>query len=109
MLESVVTGPVLLLPASSYRLLDSVAGNPVVAANVPPLGVLLAADLDGDRTAGVEAAAGGRVHRRGHVAGEDDALALALHARVRDRHGREQRLGVGMGRVQVELVAAGQQ
>ena len=44
--------------------------------------------------AGVEAAAGRRVHRARHVACQDDALALALRHRVRDGHRREQRARV---------------
>ena len=47
--------------------------------------------------AGVEMTARRRVDRARHVALEDDALALA-RARLRDRHGRQQRLGVGMQR-----------
>ena len=45
----------------------------------------------------VEVAAGRRVDRARHVARQDHALAAA-RARLGDRHGRQQRLGVGMQR-----------
>src|SRR5579884_1161654 len=88
--------------------LDPVAGHHVLAADVAPLRVGRLADIDGDGTARVETAAAGRVHRRGHITGQDDALALAFDPRVRDRHGREQGLGVGMGGMEIQLVPVGQ-
>ena len=53
--------------------------------------------------AGAEAAAGGRVRRGGHVTGEDDPLAVFAGLGVGHGHGREQRLGVGVRRVVVDL------
>ena len=49
------------------------------------------------RAAGVKMAAGRRVDRARHVARQDHPLA-APRACLRDRHRREQRLGVGMQR-----------
>src|SRR3954471_11374238 len=54
-----------------------------------------------DRTAGMEVAARRRLHRARHVALEADAVALELG--IRHRHRGEQRLGVGMLRVAVEV------
>src|SRR5947199_2231158 len=50
----------------------------------------------------MEAAPGGRVDRAWHVALQQDPLAL--HGRVRDGYGGEERLGVRMLRVRVELL-----
>ena len=52
----------------------------------------------GDRAAGAEHAAGGRVDRRGRVAFQQDALAAAGLGRVEHGDGGQQRLGVGMAR-----------
>ena len=60
----------------------------------------------GDRAAGVEMAAFRRVHRARHVALQADPLAL--HLRVRHRHGGEQRLRVGVLRVAVEIAGPGE-
>ena len=56
------------------------------------------ADVHGVGAAGVEVAARRRRERAGHVALEDDATTGPLAHRVGHRHGRDQRLGVGMGR-----------
>src|SRR5215207_2305437 len=52
----------------------------------------------------METAAGWRPDRARHVALEADALPL--HGRVRDRHRREQRLGIGVLRHRVEVACA---
>src|SRR5437016_3844701 len=49
-----------------------------------------------DRAARVEAAARGRVDRRGDLPLQRDRLPVALHARVWHRDGAEQRAGVGV-------------
>jgi len=85
-----------------------VAGRPVTRGGLDELRVHLGTDLLRLPATGVEAAARGRVHRRGHVAGEDDALALLLDLRVGDRDGREQRLAVRVERVLVEVDAVGE-
>ena len=56
----------------------------------------------------MEHAAGGRVQRAGHLALERLVRALRLDPRVRDRHRREQRPGVGVQRIVEELVRFGQ-
>ena len=56
------------------------------------------------RAAGVEAAGGRRVCGARHVAGEKKRRATKLHLGVWDGHGREERDGVGVERVLVELV-----
>ena len=64
-----------------------------------------AADIHHVRAARVEVAARRRVDRARHVAAEDDPLAPLLDHRVRNRHGGEQRLGVRVQRLIVEIVA----
>ena len=81
-----------------------VAGRPVVVAVVDELRLDLRADVRGPRAAGVEAACLGRVRRARHVALEHDLLAGRVLARVRDRHRGEQRDGVRVDRVLVDLV-----
>ena len=66
----------------------------------------LAADRLGVAAAWVEVAAGRRRGRAGDVAGEDDGLVLGV--RVRLRHRREQRLGVGVPRAPVEVAGVGE-
>ena len=58
--------------------------------------LLLRAARHDVRAARVEAAAGRRVERRRHLAGQHDLLVLT--ARSRRQHGGEQRLGVGVAR-----------
>jgi hypothetical protein len=60
------------------------------------------AALERDRAAGVEAAAGRRIDRRGDVAAEDDAPAAALGIGVGDGDRGKQCLRVGVQRVGVE-------
>jgi hypothetical protein len=55
-----------------------------------------------DRAAGAEAAARRRVGGRGEITDEHDALARPFRARIRERHRREQRVGVGVRRARVE-------
>src|SRR5699024_9647699 len=43
-----------------------------------------------------------------HITGKNDALPSFLDNRVRNRHGRHQRLGVGVQRIVVQLIAIGQ-
>ena len=59
------------------------------------------------RTAGVEAASGGWVGRRGQVARQQDPLPLVLDDRIGHRHGRQQRTGVQVQRPRVEVVGGG--
>src|SRR6476661_5703096 len=65
----------------------------------------LAANRLSAPAAGIEWAARRRVHRAGNVADQNDALALALQIRVRERASGEQRDGVGMLRVVVDLLS----
>ena len=57
------------------------------------------------RATGMKTAASGWVQRAGHVALQDNPLAL--QRRVRDGDGRHQRLGVWVQRVSEELLALG--
>ena len=56
--------------------------------------LLYGAMVDGDRAARVKAAALWRVNRAGHIALQDDALALQIG--IGDGYGRPERLGIGM-------------
>src|SRR5262245_53673433 len=79
------------------------AGDPVARRDLLEDLIVGGAGRDADRAAGVEAAARGRIHRARHVAFQNDALAP--HGGIGDGHRREQRLGVGVPRVRVELLA----
>ena len=68
----------------------------------------LGADFLGEAAAGAETAAAGRVHRGRNVPFQNDALAVLLDFRVRVGDGGEERLGIGVQRVLVKLVALGQ-
>src|SRR6266545_2467786 len=85
--------------------LGEVAGRRVAVAAVDELGLLLGADLLRLEATRSEPAATGRVGGAGDVTVEHDVLALALLDRVGDGYGRYQRLGVGVDRPPVQLVA----
>ena len=53
----------------------------------------------------METAARGWIHRRRHVAGEDDPLALRLHGGIGYRHRREESLAIRVERTLVEVDA----
>ena len=57
----------------------------------------------GVRATRVETATGRWIDRIGHIAAEDDALAVLLDVRVRLGHRRQQGLRVGMQRIVEEL------
>ena len=73
-------------------------------APVGERGALYGALLGGVAAAGTERAAGRHIERTRHVAGEDDALPLARGLRIRDGDGGEQRLGIRMDGVLVQIV-----
>ena len=73
-----------------------VAGREVAAAVVDERRLDRRADVRRVAAARVEAAAGRRVDRARDVALQHDPLAPLGEVRVRDRDGRQQRLGVGM-------------
>src|SRR5882757_9015337 len=89
--------PARLQDIVSYARLD------VTRRNLARLRHACRAVGDGVGAAGAEDAARGRVDRARDVALEDDALALAVG--VGDRHGGEQRLGIGVLRAAAERVA----
>jgi FtsZ-binding cell division protein ZapB len=84
---------------------DADAGDGVAGGDFAEVGVDAGAVGDGLGAAGVEAAAGGRVDGRGHVALEDDAVALVRG--VGDGDGGEQGARVGVERVGVQLLGRG--
>src|SRR5262245_17768578 len=83
------------------------AGNDVSRTNLSHLRNLAPALLIRDRAAGMEYAAGRRIERRRYLALERARRAGTLDPRIGDRCGVEQRLGIGMLRIGVELVAVG--
>ena len=85
--------------------LHYMARDKVFAAHVAEFRVHLFADIYCQRAARVEAAAARRVHRAGYIAHQDDALAFLFDDRIGDRHGGEQRLGVGVQGIVVERIA----
>lgn len=64
------------------------AGDKMPRHHLAPDRFHLGAVRLGDGTAGVEAAAGRRVNRAGHVAGEDDALAFTRRFGIGHGNGR---------------------
>src|SRR5207253_5350836 len=86
-----------------FALAGEVAGRPVAVLFLLELRVLARADRElGDRTAGVETAAAGWVDRARDVAFQDHLLALP--GRIRNRDRRNQRRGVGVLGLAVELL-----
>src|SRR5205823_11994153 len=77
----------------------------VAAARVHAAEAFSLCDLSRARAARVEAAARWWVDRRRDVSLQDDPLAL--HARIRDRHRREQRARVRMLGISVKGLAVG--
>src|SRR3546814_792437 len=76
---------------------DQVTGCGMIAADLPTLRRLAEADLGRVGATSVEAAAGGRIDRRGQVPGQADALRAA-DGMLDTRHRRQQGLGIGMAR-----------
>ena len=70
--------------------------------------LLLPANFSGVGTARVKAAACGRIGRAGYIAFEDDAPARPFPARIRNRHGRQERPRVGVQRIVENLIARAQ-
>ena len=93
-------------PAGQNPSSGQMAGHEMPVAALLQFGRAFPAARLGDRAAGVKMTAARRVHRARHVALQADPLAL--HLRVRHRHGGEQRLGIGMLRIAVELARVGQ-
>src|SRR5579859_1015742 len=89
-------------------LVPEVAGGEVVWLDLQQGGLFLAAQLLSEGTARVEPAPRRRIDGARHVPSQDHALPLALDRRIRDRHGRKQRLGVRMQWAFVQKVARGQ-
>src|SRR5439155_14785267 len=94
-------------PRRAGSSVSEVAGHPVARGALLERGLLILADPRdlADPAAGVEVAAGRRADGARHVAFQEDPLALDL--RVRDGHGREERLRVGMTGVRVEILGPG--
>ena len=80
----------------------------VTRAELAQLGLLDRAALLRLPATSVEHAAGRRVDRAGQVTLQQDPLALARCSGVGHRHGRQQRVGVGVQRLLVEGVAVGE-
>jgi peptide/nickel transport system ATP-binding protein len=64
--------------------------------------------FSGIRTAGMEGAPGGRIHRRGRIARQHDPLAAAFDFGIGDRNRAHQGAGVGMAGIADHLVGAAQ-
>src|SRR5262245_7684100 len=64
--------------------------------------------LDGDGTARVEHATGGRIERARHLATQHGALSRQLDGGIRDGHGRQKRLRVRVLGILVEGLAIGE-
>src|SRR4029077_11837445 len=76
------------------RQIVQMAGGPLAFAQGAKRGLVYAATVEGVRAARVEAAALRRVDRAWHIALQDDARARI--ARLRHRHGGEERESVGV-------------
>src|SRR5215472_11327466 len=73
-------------------------------AQVDETRFLFEAPVESERTAGVEAAAPGRIGRVGHVAGQRRASAPTFDERVRNGNRGKQTLRVGVLRIRVKGV-----
>src|SRR5262245_50364748 len=80
----------------------NLAGHPVVRRDLLEHLFVRRARRNAKGTPGVEAAPRRRVDRARHVTLEQDPLAL--HGRIGNRHRRQERLGIRMARVGVELL-----
>lgn len=83
------------------------AGNAVACANAAHRRRFRTAAFGGIATAVAEGAARGTVHNAGHLAQHLYALTILVHLGVSDGNGREQRTGIGVQRVAVQLLAGG--
>ena len=82
------------------------AGRPAAVFQLLKHRLLLTAPRHGMAAAGVEAAARRRVHGAGDISFQNDLASLAPG--IQRGHGRQQRLGVGMGRFEKQGVFFGQ-
>src|SRR3990172_11258071 len=85
-----------------HRRLAQVACCQMAATQVDQRRLDLGADVDGQGAAPMEAAAARRIERAGHVAFEDNPLAL--ERRVGHGNSRHERLRIRMLRIRVHLV-----
>jgi len=74
-------------------------------ADLLPFRLALGAELVGIGAAGTEMTAGGGIHRGGYVAFQHYALCGAVLLGIRHRYGGDKAAGVGMDRVEGELIA----
>src|SRR5262249_16344838 len=94
-------------PSPAPLRLCFMAGHDMSSPNLPRPGNLTPALLAGDWTAGMEHAARGWGQWRGDFTLEGARRPHSLDARIGDRRGIEQRFGIGMRRVSIDLVAVG--
>ncbi len=71
-------------------------------------GLLLGAPRHDKRASGVESAAAGRIEGRGEIALQHDALFAPFEIGIGDGHRRDERLGVRVARIAVDLFAVGE-
>ena len=89
-------------------LADAVAGDEVTGGGFLEFRRLLGTAFAGIGAAGAEGAAGGGVQRAGDIPVQNDALVGPGDLGIRHRDGREQRLGIGVQRVLIDLRRVGQ-
>jgi hypothetical protein len=80
------------------------AGDKMTCARISPLRLSLSADVLGNRTPGMKIATWGRIAWAGHIAFQDNPLALSLRIRVSHWDGREQSFGVWMQGMVIHLI-----
>src|SRR3970040_926426 len=93
---------------NSKHWLHARAGPPMPWLQFPQLRYFLPAAIDRKRAARIEHAAARRIDRTRYFALHDVAGTQFLDIRIRDRHGLEQRPGVGMQRIGEQLVGIGE-
>ena len=91
--------------AGSPLGLDFGTSNPVPILDLIEKRRIATTGVDRDWTTGMEDATLWRVHRAGQFATYDLLRARSLDIRIRNRHRRQQRLGVGMPRIVEQGIA----
>ena len=70
-------------------ILHQVAGYPVIRCSFTPLWFHIFANIPGYWASIMETTPGWWISRTGHIASQNDPLALPFGNRIRDRHSRE--------------------
>ena len=82
-------------------------GYPVFPFKLSQLRYLLLALVNRHITSWMEVTTSGRIDRTGHISGKNDPLPGAIHNRIGYWYCRQQRYGIRMKRIRIELITLG--